>query len=87
LPSEKHSLQKTKNKIDWEKRKQTKKRKRDYFDYRFYQNDPSTLKMIRNGEKNRLITVLWYMTNVTDGGETIFPKAFSVSVERSSRSG
>jgi len=48
----------------------------DYFDYRFYQNDPSTLKMIRNGEKNRLITVLWYMTNVTDGGETIFPKAF-----------
>jgi hypothetical protein len=27
------------------------------------------------------------MTNVTDGGETIFPKAFSVSVERSSRSG
>ena len=48
----------------------------DYFDYRFYQNDPSTLKMIRNGEKNRLITVLWYMTNVTEGGETIFPKAF-----------
>ena len=48
----------------------------DYFDARFYQNDPSTLKLIRNGENNRLITVLWYMTNVTEGGETIFPKAF-----------
>lgn len=48
----------------------------DYFDARYYQNDPSTLKLIRNGENNRLITVLWYMTNVTEGGETIFPKAF-----------
>ena len=48
----------------------------DYFDARYYQNDPKTLDLIRNGEKNRLITVLWYMTNVTVGGETIFPKAF-----------
>jgi prolyl 4-hydroxylase len=48
----------------------------DYFDARYYKNDPKTLKLIRNGEKNRLITVLWYMTNVTDGGETIFPLAY-----------
>lgn len=45
----------------------------DYFNKRFYQNDAHTLKMIENGEKNRFITVLWYLTTVSSGGHTIFP--------------
>jgi prolyl 4-hydroxylase len=49
----------------------------DYFDKRFYQKDPQTLEMIENGEKNRFITVLWYLTTVEEGGHTIFPKSFN----------
>jgi prolyl 4-hydroxylase len=45
----------------------------DYFNKRFYQKDPHTLQMIENGEKNRFITVLWYLTSVSIGGHTIFP--------------
>lgn len=48
----------------------------DYFDARFYEQDPETLENIKHGEKNRLITVLWYLSNITDGGQTVFPKAF-----------
>jgi len=48
----------------------------DYFDARFYQSDPETLRTIENGEKNRLITVLWYLSTITDGGHTVFPRAF-----------
>jgi prolyl 4-hydroxylase len=28
------------------------------------------------GHRNRMITVFWYMSNVTKGGETVFPRAF-----------
>ena len=45
----------------------------DYFNKRFYQKDQHTLDMIENGEKNRFITVLWYLTTVSVGGHTIFP--------------
>ena len=45
----------------------------DYFNKQFYQKDTHTLKMIEYGEKNRFITVLWYLTNVSIGGHTIFP--------------
>jgi len=47
----------------------------DYFNAKFYQNDPVTLANIKHGEKNRLATVLWYLTSVGDGGHTIFPLA------------
>jgi prolyl 4-hydroxylase len=47
----------------------------DYFDPADYKRDPSTLEMIRNGEKNRLSTVFWYLSTVNDGGHTIFPLA------------
>mmetsp|Transcript_6548 Transcript_6548/g.9624 ORF Transcript_6548/g.9624 Transcript_6548/m.9624 type:complete len:479 (+) Transcript_6548:97-1533(+) len=46
----------------------------DYFDPRLYQNDPKTLRLIQNGNKNRMSTVFWYLTDVAKGGETIFPR-------------
>jgi len=47
----------------------------DYFDVRFYQKDPETLRNIQWGERNRLATVLWYLSTVENGGHTIFPLA------------
>ena len=47
----------------------------DYFDITQYQKDPGVLRMLRGGEQNRLITVFWYLSNVTAGGHTIFPYA------------
>jgi prolyl 4-hydroxylase len=47
----------------------------DYFDPHLYQNDPSTMHLIQYGRKNRLATVFWYLTDVVEGGETIFPRA------------
>jgi prolyl 4-hydroxylase len=47
----------------------------DYFDKSLYQSDKSVLKMLKGGEMNRLITVFWYLSNVTSGGHTIFPWA------------
>ena len=49
----------------------------DYFDARFYQKDLATLRNIKHGEKNRLATVLWYLSTVDSGGHTIFPLANS----------
>jgi prolyl 4-hydroxylase len=46
----------------------------DYFDKRLYANDQRTLKMIANGRKNRMATVLWYLSDVAGGGETSFPR-------------
>lgn len=51
----------------------------DYFDKRFYANDKHTMELIKNGEKNRFITVFWYLTTVEVGGHTIFPKSFGSS--------
>ena len=44
----------------------------DYFNKIFYQKDRAVLENIKYGEKNRLITVLWYLSTVRDGGHTIF---------------
>ena len=46
----------------------------DYWDPDFYQS-PEMLQMTHGGYHNRLATVFWYMTNVTHGGETNFPRA------------
>lgn len=46
----------------------------DYFDPKAYSKDANTLKMIRHGKVNRMATVLWYLSDVQGGGETIFPQ-------------
>jgi len=54
----------------------------DFFNKIFYQKDPGTLRLIQNGEKNRLATVLWYLTTVNDGGHTIFALTHGRKMER-----
>jgi prolyl 4-hydroxylase len=48
----------------------------DYFDPNLYRKDPSTLRLIGHGRRNRMVTVFWYLTTVEEGGETVFPRAF-----------
>lgn len=47
----------------------------DYFDPKAYRADKNTLNLIQNGKKNRFATVFWYLTDVDEGGHTIFPRA------------
>jgi prolyl 4-hydroxylase len=47
----------------------------DFFDPAHYQSDKNTLNLIEYGKKNRFATVFWYLTDVEDGGHTIFPRA------------
>lgn len=47
----------------------------DAFDPQFYATQHDFLARIENGHRNRLATAFWYMTDVEDGGETIFPRA------------
>jgi len=46
----------------------------DYFDPRLYSKDARTLSMTSNGKVNRMATVLWYLSDIDGGGETIFPQ-------------
>ena len=47
----------------------------DAFDPVHYQ---ANLKSIDYGHQNRLATLFWYMSNVTEGGETLFPMAYGL---------
>jgi len=49
----------------------------DFFPPQYYQSkeNEGTLAMLDGGRKNRFITVFWYLSDVEEGGETIFPRA------------
>ena len=47
----------------------------DFFDPQFYQAQPHMLRQLRDGANNRLATVFMYLSDVTAGGETAFPRA------------
>jgi prolyl 4-hydroxylase len=50
----------------------------DFFDLQFYQKDVGVLQQTKNGRMNRFITVLWYLSDVEEGGHTIFPMSFGL---------
>lgn len=58
----------------------------DYWDPRYYKSDPRFLEQIFGGHHNRLVTVLWYMSDVEEGGETNFPRAGGLSHPRNTQS-
>jgi prolyl 4-hydroxylase len=48
----------------------------DFFDPSVYKNQPDMLAMVdQDGSRNRLATLLWYMSTPEAGGETAFPRA------------
>lgn len=47
----------------------------DFFDPAAYASNPQMLADVEHGAKNRLATVFFYLSNVTAGGETNFPRA------------
>lgn len=51
----------------------------DYFDPGLYKEQPGILKMIADGDRQRLATLLWYLSVPAAGGETHFPRAGGLS--------
>lgn len=47
----------------------------DFFDPAAYASNPQMLASVEHGAKNRLATVFFYLNNVTEGGQTNFPRA------------
>ncbi|CAJ1368076.1 unnamed protein product [Effrenium voratum] len=54
----------------------------DNFDPKYYENTD----FIDKGHRNRLLTVFWYLTNVSKGGETLFPRADGLPPPKDMRS-
>eukprot|EP00930_Biecheleria_cincta_P028914 TRINITY_DN20126_c0_g2_i1.p1 TRINITY_DN20126_c0_g2~~TRINITY_DN20126_c0_g2_i1.p1 ORF type:complete len:510 (-),score=75.06 TRINITY_DN20126_c0_g2_i1:116-1624(-) len=52
----------------------------DNFDPQYY---IETADFIDKGHRNRLLTVFWYLSNVSAGGETIFPRAYGLPTPQS----
>jgi len=49
----------------------------DFFDPQYYKSreNAGVFTLIDGGRKNRFITVFWYLSDVEEGGETIFPRS------------
>ena len=47
----------------------------DYFDPAAYASNQGMLESVEHGARNRLMTVFFYLTNVSKGGATNFPRA------------
>ena len=50
---------------------------RDFFNPNDYHKQPSMLRNVEYGGRNRLATVFWYLESVSEGGETFFPRALN----------
>ena len=52
---------------------------RDFFNPNDYHRQPSMLRSVEYGARNRLATVFWYLETVSEGhgGETFFPRALN----------
>jgi len=50
---------------------------RDFFNPNDYHRQPSMLRSVEYGARNRLATVFWYLQSVDEGGETFFPRALN----------
>lgn len=49
----------------------------DFFDPKAYRSNPEMLQSVEHGAKNRLATVFFYLNNVSAGGQTNFPRAYT----------
>jgi len=47
----------------------------DFFDPELYKKQPEIIKFIKNGARNRFVTVFFYLSDVEKGGHTNFPLA------------
>eukprot|EP00966_Prymnesium_polylepis_P199204 4615599-Prymnesium_polylepis.1 len=50
---------------------------RDFFNPNDYHRQPSMLRSVEYGGRNRMATVFWYLHTVGEGGETFFPRALN----------
>ena len=58
---------------------------RDFFDPNDYHRQPSMLRSVEYGARNRLATVFFYLNNVSQGGQTNFPRAGDSGLARDVR--
>ena len=47
----------------------------DYFKVEGHLKKPAFLETLQYGHKNRMVTVFWYMSDVAEGGHTVFPRS------------
>ena len=57
----------------------------DFFNPKEYANNPQMLREVEGGARNRLATVFFYLNNVSQGGQTNFPRAGDSGLARDVR--